>query len=159
MRTDETYRINVAKTRFREAYNRGDADQLLSVFASPGYADMSEGGPSRFSEAARTALYKHATELFANYSVRLAVIVIDIVVLHHTASDYGWHEFTFTPKDGGEATRKRHRYLEIWEKDSSGEWKIALFINNLDVREELSGQVSHWFLSDEPPGKPAGPRS
>ena len=45
--------------------------------------------------------------------------------------------------------RKRHRYFEVWKKNSSGDWKISLFINNADVREELGGQVSHWFLSEE----------
>jgi hypothetical protein len=34
-------------------------------------------------------------------------------------------------------------------KNASGDWKISLFINNADIREELGGQVSHWFLSED----------
>jgi ketosteroid isomerase-like protein len=90
--------------------------------------------------------------LFAEYSVRLAVIIIDIVVLGDTAYDFGWHEFTLKPKNGGETVRKRLRYLEVWEKNSSGNWKLSLIINNADVREELAGCVSHWFLSEEQAG-------
>ena len=53
---DETYRINLAKTQFREAYNRGDVDQLLSVFMEDGFTDMSEGTPSFYGQEAREGL-------------------------------------------------------------------------------------------------------
>ena len=146
---DEIYRINVAKTEFREGYNRGDVDQLLSVFTDESAVDMSEGQPSLFGKAAREGFRKRSAELFAEYSVGLAVIIIEIIVLGDTAYDYGWHEFTLTPKRGGEEIHRRHRYFELWKKDPAGDWKISLFINNSDVREELGGQVSHWFLSQE----------
>ena len=87
--------------------------------------------------------------MFDEYSVQMSVIIIDIVVRGDTAYDYGWHEFTLRPKDGGQPIRKRVRYFELWSKDSSGDWKIAFHINNHDVREELGGSVSHWFLSEE----------
>jgi len=149
---DDIYQINVAKTEFREAYNRGDVDQLLSVFGDESIVDMSEGGPSRYDLAAREGLREDAAELFAKFSVALSVIIIEIIVLGNTAYDYGWHEFTLRPKSGGETIRKRHRYFELWKKNSSGDWKISLFINNADVREELGGLTSHWYLSQEAPG-------
>ena len=150
---DDTYQINVAKTEFREAYNRGDVDQLLSVFEEEGFIDMSEGRPNLYGHEARLELRKRSTELFGEYSVRLAVIINDIVVLGDTAYDFGWHEFTLKPKSGGETARMRQRYLEVWKRNSSGEWKISIFMNNDDVREELAGNVSHWFLSEEQAGE------
>ena len=149
---DDIYRINVAKTEFREAYDRGDVDQLLSVFGEGNITDMSEGAPIRDGEAAREGLRKHSAELFAEFSVRLAVIIFQITVLGDTAYDYGCHEFTLTPRKGGEIIRKRDRYFEVWKKSSSGDWKISLFINNADIRDELAGQVSHWFLSQRESG-------
>lgn len=146
---DDTYRINVAKTEFREAYKCGDVDQLLSVFAEEGFTDMSEAGPTRYGETAREGLRQYASELFADYAVGLAVIINDIVVFGDTAYDFGCHELTLRPKNGGETIRKRHRYFELWKKNSAGDWKISLIINNADVREELGGQVSHWFLNQE----------
>ena len=77
------------------------------------------------------------------------MIIIAIEVLGDTAYDVGWHEFTLRPKSGGETLRKRSRYFEVWKKSSLGDWKILFFINNADVREELAGQVSHWFLREE----------
>ena len=149
---DDIYQINVAKTEFREAYNRGDVDQLLSVFGDESIVDMSEDGPSRYDLAAREGLREDAAELFAKFSVALSVIIIEIIVLGNTAYDYGWHEFTLRPKSRGETIRKRHRYFELWKKNSSGDWKISLFINNADVREELGGLTSHWYLSQEASG-------
>lgn len=153
---DETYRINVAKTQFREGYNLGDVNQLLSVFDREGFTDMSEGRPNFYGEEAREALREHATKLFEKYFVRLDVIVIEIIVSGDTAYDYGWHEFTLTPKNGGKPMLKRDRYLDVWKKGSAGEWKISYFISNPDVREEMAGQVSHWFMSQEPDAKMHG---
>jgi ketosteroid isomerase-like protein len=150
---DDTYQINVAKTEFREAYNRGDVSQLLSVFEDEGFTDMSEGHPNLYGLCAREELRERSTELFREYSVKLAVIINDIVVLGDTAYDFGWHEFTLEPKNGGETVRTRQRYLEVWKRNSSGEWKISIFMNNDDVREELAGSVSHWFLSEEQAGE------
>jgi ketosteroid isomerase-like protein len=146
---DESYLINVAKTEFREAYSRGDVDRLLSIFEATGFTDMSEGGPSHYDAAARAHLRQRSVELFAKYSVKLSAIIIEIVIVGETAYDFGWHEFTLTPKDGGETIRRRQRYFELWKKNSSGAWKISHFIDNADIREELGGHVSHWFLGEE----------
>lgn len=66
---DDTYRINLAKTEFREAYNRGDVDQLLSVFMEDGFTDVSEGGPSFYGQEAREGLRLRSNKLFAEYLV------------------------------------------------------------------------------------------
>ena len=146
---DDAYRINVAKTEFREAYNTGDVDRLLSVFDPGGFTDMSEGGPTKYGPEAITTLRDQASRLFSQYSVKLLILINRIIVFGDTANDYGWHEFTLTPKNGGEPIRKRQRYCELWNRKGSGEWKISLHITNEDVREELGGFVSHWFLSEE----------
>jgi ketosteroid isomerase-like protein len=145
---DNTYQINLAKTEFREGYNQGDVDRILRVFDEEGFTDMSEGGASSYGEASLEALSQRSKELFAKYAVTLAVIIIEIVILGDTAYDYGWHEFILNPRDGGDIIRKRERYFELWRKNSSGHWKISLLINNADVREQMAGQVSHWFLSE-----------
>jgi hypothetical protein len=146
---DDTYQINVAKTEFREAYNRVDVSQLLSVFEDEGFTDMSEGHPNLYGLGAREELRERSTELFRKYSVRLAVIINDIVVLGDTAYDFGWHEFALEPKSGEEMVRTRQRYFIVWKMSTSGERKISMFMNNNDVCEELAGRVSHWFVSEE----------
>src|SRR5579863_10165699 len=76
---DDTYQINFAKTEFREGYNRGDVDRILSVFDEEGFTDMSEGGASSYGEASMEALGERLKKLFAKYTVTLAVIIIEIV--------------------------------------------------------------------------------
>jgi len=146
---DDVFRINVAKSEFRDAYGTGDVDRLLSVFNPDGFTDLSEGGPSKYGSEAISTLCGQASTLFAEYSVKMTPIIIDIVVTGDTAYDYGWHEFTLTPKNGGETIRKRQRYFELWSKDAEGKWTISLYINNADVREELNGFTSHWFLNED----------
>ena len=145
---DDTFQINIGKTEFREGYNQGDVDRILSVFDEEGFTDLSEGGASSYGKASLEACRLRSKELFAKYAVTLAVIIIEIVILGDTAYDYGWHEFVLNPRDGNEMIRKRERYFELWGKNSSGNWKISLLINNADVREQMAGQASHWFLSE-----------
>src|SRR2546421_11325530 len=112
---DDIYKINIAKTEFREAYNTGDVDRLLAVFSGEGFTSMFEGGPSQFG-GARSSLRKEAAEMFDEYCVQMSVIIIDIVDRGDIGYDYGWHEFTLRPKDGGQPIRKRLRYFELWSK-------------------------------------------
>jgi len=146
---DDTYRINLAKTELREAYDAADVDRLMAVFSSVGFTDMSEGGPTKYGTEAISSFRNKASKLVAEYSVSLTPIINKIVVLGDVAYDYGWHEFTLRPKNGGEPVRKRQRYFEMWNKDAAGNWKIALHINNADVKEELNGCASRWFLNEE----------
>ena len=145
----DVYGINVAKTEMREAYATGDVDRLLRVFDPDGFTDMSTGEPSSYGSAAIDALRERTSELFKQYSVKMSIIVVDIVVTGDSAHDYGWHEFTLTPKRGGAPIRRRERYFETWTRKSSGDWTISFFITNDDVREKLSGSESHWFLSED----------
>lgn len=146
---DDTYRINLAKTDLREAYEAADVDRLVAVFSSVGFTDMSEGGPTRYGTEAVSTFRNEASKLLAEYKVTLTTIINKIIVLGNVAYDYGWHEFTLSPKCGGDPLRKRQRYFELWNKDSAGNWKISLHINNADVKEELNGYASHWFLNEE----------
>lgn len=143
----DVYSINLAKTAFREGYDTGDVSRLMSVFQASGFTNMSEGRASKYGMEALSNFRAQAQTLFAEYSVKLTPIVIAIVVMGNTAYDYGWHEFTFTPKNGEEVIRKRQRYFELWSKNAEGDWKISLLINNSDVKEEINGFASSWFLS------------
>lgn len=145
---NDVYAINVAKTEFREAYETGDVERLLAVFDADGFTDMSHQHASNYGAGANAGLRERAASLFSEYSVKLSVIIIDVVVQGSMAHDYGWHEFTLTPRGGGAPIRKRERYFEMWTKKPSGSWKVSLYITNGDVKEQMAGHASHWFLSE-----------
>ena len=129
---DDTYAINVAKTEYREGFNTGNADRVLSVFA-PEFTDNSAGRPSRYGKDAPAKLRRHLEELFAANETRLNIIMVGIVVSGNIAYDYGWHELTLTPRNGGEAQLVRKRYLELWARQATGEWRIIRYIDNDDL--------------------------
>jgi len=145
---DDVYRINVAMTEFREAYNTGDVDRLLALFHE-GFADISEGLTSGFGAASNAGLKARLTAMFSEYSVKCVPIIIDIAPAGDLMFEFGWHEFTLKPKDGGEAIHRRQRYFELWKKDASGAWKILYFMNNSDVAEVVNGQRARWFRSED----------
>ena len=133
---DDSYAIRLAKTKLRDAYNKGDVKGVLSVFGE-GYSDMSTGLASFYGAEARAVLNYRMTKLFALYDARLAVTIISISVQGSWAYDWGWHKLTLTPKKRGRATTTRTRYLEIWQKGADEDWKIAIFLDNVDVPPQM----------------------
>lgn len=143
---DDVYRINVAKTEFRDAYNSGDVERLLAV-THENFVDMSDGSRCGFGAPGRAAFRERISVLFEKYSVNLVPIVLEIVPAGEIMFDYGWHEFTLTPKAGGEVIQKRDRIFELWRRNSAGEWKIQYLMSNADVANVVNGQVARWFRS------------
>jgi ketosteroid isomerase-like protein len=133
---DDSYAIRLAKTRLRDAYKKGDVNGVLSVFGDR-YSDMSTGLASFYGAEARAVLKHRITKLFARYDAQLAVTIISISIHGPLAFDWGWHRLTLTPKKGGRSTTTRTRYLEIWQKETDGNWKIAIFMDNLDVPPQM----------------------
>ena len=132
---DDKYLISVAKTEYREAYNTGDVDRLLAVFA-PQYVDWSEDEPSFYSTEAPRALRLRATELFKRYHVELTIMMVTIVVMGDIAFDRGWHKVRLRDKESGEEKFTTYRYLETWAKQN-GTWKITLTISNKEQPPRL----------------------
>jgi len=145
---DDAYAIRVAKTKLRDGYNTGDVNRVLSIYADA-YSDMSSGSASFYGAEAKAVLKHRVRKLFARYRVRLAVTIISIGIQGELAFDWGWHKLTLTPRKGGRPKSIRSRYLEIWQKQADGQWKIAIFLDNLDFppamppREVLLALAAH----------------
>jgi ketosteroid isomerase-like protein len=133
---DDVYAIRLAKTELREAFRAGSVNRVLAVFAD-GFADMSGGQASFFGTEAKAVLSHRMKKLFASYRAQLAVTIISIRIQGAIAFDWGWHTLTLTPKKGGRTTVTRTRYLEIWQKDSQGNWKIGIFLDNADLPPKM----------------------
>ncbi len=74
---DDVYAINVAKSQFRDGFNTGDPNLVLSVFA-PTFTDMSDGRPSRYGADAGVKLRADLADLFTHYDAKINVIIIAI---------------------------------------------------------------------------------
>jgi ketosteroid isomerase-like protein len=146
---NDIYAINVAKTEFREGFNTGDIDRLMAIFHPDGFTDMSEGQPNHYGPASAAAWRARLAELFTANSVLLTPLVNRIKCLGEAAYDYGWHELTLIPKDGGPVVRERYRYWELWRKDRADDWKVAIYMTNRDIPEDVNGVKSSWFLASK----------
>jgi len=133
---DDVYAINVAKSNYREGFNTADVERVLSVFA-PEFTDMSDSRPTRYRADAAVKLRRFLIELFAEYDAKLNVIINAISVFGDNAFDYGWHELTLTPRNGGEPVCRRTRYCELWSKRPNGDWRISRFMDNPDVPDTV----------------------
>jgi len=129
---DDLYAINAAKTEFRDSFNFSDPSRLLAI-ADPQLVSFSDGQPSEFGESGLDALKHRLENLFERFTARLAVISNEIRLEGGVAYDYGCHDLTLTPKHGGQPLRRRDRYVDIWRKNKEGEWKLWMYMDNLDV--------------------------
>ncbi len=131
---DDFFAINAAKTEFRECFNLGDASRMLAI-ADADLVSFSDGQPSEFGASGLEALKTRLTNLFERFTAKLLVIVIEIRFQGDVAYDYGWHDLTLTPKDGGESIRRRYRYVDIWRRNKKGNWKLWMYMDNQDVAD------------------------
>jgi ketosteroid isomerase-like protein len=131
---DDLYAVNAVKSEFREGLNRGDTSRVLAI-ADPDLVNFSDGQPSEFGESGLYALKSRLANLFERFTVKLVVIVIEIRLQGDVAHDYGWHDLTLTPKDGGQPIRRRYRYVDIWRRNKEGKWKLWMYMDNQDVED------------------------
>jgi len=129
---DDLYAINAAKTEFRECFSLGDTSRMLAI-ADPDLVTFSDGQPSEFGKSGLDALKIRLEELFERFTAKLAVIVIEIRLQGNVAYDYGWHELTLTPKNGGQPIFRRDRYLDVWRKNKEGNWRLWMYMDNRDI--------------------------
>jgi len=131
---DDLYAINAAKTEFREGFNLGDSSRVLAI-ADPDLVSFSDGAPSEFGESGLEVLKTRLANLFELFTAKLLVIVIEIRLQGDVAYDYGWHDLTLTPKNGGQSVHRRDRYVDIWRKNKEGKWKLWMYMDNQDVAD------------------------
>src|SRR5258708_19044826 len=129
---DDLYAINTAKTEFRESFNLADVSRILAI-ADPDLVNFSDGQPCEFGESGLDALKNRLANLFERFTAKLSAIVIEIRLQGDIAYDYGWHELTLTPKDGGRPIRPRDRYVDIWRRDKEANSKLWLYIHTLSL--------------------------
>jgi len=137
---DDRYAINLAKSQFREGFNRSDEEMDLSIYYCA-FADMSFGLPSFFESDANDVLRARLRRLFHDYTTEMAVLIIDIVLNGDKALDWGWHILKLTNKRTGAQRTIRTRYFETWRRDAERGWIITSFIDNLDEIPRLPEHV------------------
>ena len=133
---DDLYAINVAKSEFREGFNLGNVSRVMAI-ADSDLVSFSDGQPSEFGASGLDALKTRLTNLFERFRAKLVVIVIEIRLCGNVAYDYGWHDLTLLPKNGGEPFHRRDRYVDVWRRNKEGDWKLWMYMDNRDVADQF----------------------
>lgn len=134
---DDREAILRAKARQRAAYNSGDADGVVSI-CSEDLFYMEEGAPSFFPPEGRQALHLRTLDLFARYKVEMEPVISEVAFTGDGAAfDWGWHKFVLTPRQGAEVQEMSMRYLELWKKEESGEWKVFFICTSRESAAQL----------------------
>jgi ketosteroid isomerase-like protein len=119
----------------------------MLAIADPDLVSFSDGAPSEFGESGLEVLKTRLGDLFERFTVKLVIVVIEIRLQGEIAYDYGWHDFTLTPKSGGAAIHRRDRYVDVWRKNKAGKWKLWMYMDNQDVadafRESELSRAAH----------------
>jgi ketosteroid isomerase-like protein len=133
---DDIYAINLAKSRFREGFNLGDEEQILSIYDDE-FVDMSFAMPSFYSGDSKDVFRARLKRLFRDYYAELAINIINVVLNGDRAMDRGWHILKLTSKTNSEKLLVRTRYFETWRRDAMKGWLVTSFIDNLDQPPQL----------------------
>ncbi|MEK6155345.1 nuclear transport factor 2 family protein [Flavobacteriaceae bacterium 3-367] len=99
---------------FVKDFNAGNGEGFADIFSN------------RFYDAAqRQAVVKNVEGVHQYYEVHYELEIDTLIVDHHMAYDKGKIVTTLTPKGAGEKITETNAYMEIWEKEADGKWRIV----------------------------------
>ena len=122
-------KIDEAIHEFIRAYNAGDVDRLLTVYAGD-FVDMSEGEPTLQGEQAHRDTAARLRDTFAKFNGNLTVHLDESKILGAWAFDRGTLRVELRPKGRGEPVVVERRFVEIWRRETDGQWKVAWAMDN-----------------------------
>lgn len=99
---------------FVKDFNAGNGAGFADIFSNRFYDDDQ-----------RQAVVKNVEGIHQYYEVNYELEIDTLVVDHHMAYDKGKIITTLTPKAGGEKITETNAYMEIWEKETDGKWRIV----------------------------------
>jgi len=120
------------------AYNRGDIDAVMSVFAAD-LVDMSAGEATLRGAQAHRQTSDRLRDTFTKFKGHLTVTSEEIEVAGDWAFDWGTLQVRLDPLEGGQPKIIERRFLEIWRRSKTGGWQVVRGMENSEQRgDELS---------------------
>ena len=125
--------IDSITASFTAALHRGDADALASSYA----ADAIVMSPNEKAMRGRDAIHKGFADFLSQVSIKdVKFTTEDVIVRGDIAVETGHVEWTVQPKKGpGE--KDDQKYVSVWQRDSTGSWKMIrdIFNSNLPMKK------------------------
>ena len=113
--------IDNGNAQWIEAWDKGDASLIASLFASDGVLLSRNGkffkGPEQIFQRQKTVMES------AGKGVKATVTTVDLWLDGDLAYETGKYSYKFQEK--GQPVTEEGRYVTIWKRQSDGSWKIA----------------------------------
>ena len=138
---DDQYAISLAMTEFRDGWNGGDVNRILSAFADE-FTNWSEDTPSFYGSEGRSSMELHLKDILATHDAEMKIQMITIAISGASATDRGWLNLTLKPKRGGEPKFTKYRYFHNWARQADGKWKIKFVMTNVELQPKLLPEKS-----------------
>jgi uncharacterized protein (TIGR02246 family) len=117
-------------TEWAEAFNAGDIDRLMAVYA-PSIVDMNQDGPT---DVGKPSLANGYRIMLDGNTGHLSPHIDEIKVFGTFAFLRATFDLTMVPKTpGGKTYETRRRLLAIVHKESDGQWRVIRAMNNVGV--------------------------
>lgn len=107
----------------------GDLDRWITLWSEEGI----QLAPDAARRMGRGVIRREMKPLFDLFDTEMAVYPDEIQVLGEQAYTHGTYEFVTRPKEGGDSTEVRGKFLTILRKEGDDSWKISIDCFNYDA--------------------------
>ncbi|HEX6250658.1 MAG TPA: nuclear transport factor 2 family protein [Gemmatimonadaceae bacterium] len=130
--------FEAATKAFHQALRHDDADALFAYVAD----DVLLMPPGESAVRGKASMREWYTAFLSVYRTSsLTLSNPEVFVTEEWAIELGTYEWGLTPVAGGEALLDHGNYMQLWKRQSGGEWRFA--------REIWNSSVSAGFESSE----------
>ncbi len=109
-----------------EAVIKARIDQFVADFKSgngAGFVDIFSD--SYYSPQKKKGLIQSIEQMAQNYRIDYEIQVDEIKVDQDMAYEVGSFRSTLTPKAQGDVISESYDFLDVWERESDGKWRIT----------------------------------
>jgi ketosteroid isomerase-like protein len=115
--------------RYLETINAKALDRLMEFFSADAIL-MPPSQPAVYGVDGARAWFG---ALFAEFDVELAMPTLELMLLGDRAVRRGTYEVSLTPNAGGPRSVDRGKFIQVWERQGEGVWRIVRGMLNSDL--------------------------
>lgn len=100
--------------QFVKDFKSGNGEGFVDVFSDKYYSTEQKAG-----------IIQSISQMAQSYTIDYEIKVDDIKVDRDMAYEIGSYTSTLTPKKQGDAIRETYDFLDVWEREADGKWRIT----------------------------------